>query len=60
MTLHDALGHMVLPIFALIGTGPLVLANLYHRDATVTAGSVLISTITSLATISLLLTLFTA
>jgi predicted permease len=41
------------------GTGPLLLANLYDRDATVTAGSILISTVASLATISLLLTVFT-
>jgi malonate transporter and related proteins len=41
------------------GAGPLALANLYHRDATVTAGSLLISTVVSLATISLLLTVFT-
>jgi predicted permease len=41
------------------GAGPLALANLYHRDATVTAGSILISTVVSLATISLLLTVFT-
>jgi malonate transporter len=41
------------------GTGPLVLANLYDRDATVTAGSILISTVVSLATLSLLLTMFT-
>jgi predicted permease len=37
----------------------LLLANLYDRDATVTAGSILISTVASLATISLLLTVFT-
>jgi malonate transporter len=38
------------------GTGPLLLANLYQRDATVSVGSILISTVASLATISLLLT----
>jgi predicted permease len=60
---HEGSNANVSPRLALAalptGTGPLVLAYLYDRDATVTAGSILISTVASLATISLLLTVFT-
>lgn len=40
------------------GTGPFMLANLYARDATDTAGSILASTVLSIATISILITWF--
>lgn len=40
------------------GTGPYMLAALYRRDAAVTAGSILVSTIASIGTISLLLMAF--
>ena len=42
------------------GTGPYMLAALYGRDASITAGSVLISTIVSIGTISALLMAFGA
>jgi len=40
------------------GTGPYMMAALYERDATITAGSILISTIASIASITLLLGVF--
>jgi malonate transporter and related proteins len=40
------------------GTGPYMLAQLYRRDATVTAGTIMATTILSVATISVLLALF--
>ncbi|WP_263262944.1 AEC family transporter [Pseudomonas sp. RIT-PI-S] len=41
------------------GTGPYMLANLYSRDASITAGSVLVSTVVSMGTIALLVSVFT-
>lgn len=41
------------------GTGPFMLANMYQRDASNIAGSILASTILSIATISVLITWFT-
>jgi predicted permease len=40
------------------GTGPYMLANLYKRDAGTTAGSILTSTLVSVATIAVLISLF--
>jgi len=40
------------------GTGPYMLANMYERDVSSTAGSVLISTILSVATIAILVSVF--
>jgi malonate transporter len=40
------------------GTGPYMLANLYKRDASTTAGSILASTVLSIASIAVLITLF--
>jgi malonate transporter len=40
------------------GTGPYMLANLYKRDASTTAGSVLASTLVSVATIAGLISMF--
>lgn len=41
------------------GTGPYMLANMYERDASITAGSILMSTVLSMGTIAVLVTLFT-
>ncbi len=41
------------------GTGPYMLAQLYRRDATVTAGSIMATTVLSVVTISVLLAFFT-
>ena len=41
------------------GTGPYMLANMYERDASTTAGSILISTVLSVGTIAVLITLYT-
>jgi predicted permease len=40
------------------GTGSFMMASLYRRDATVTAGSIMASTVFSVVTISILVTLF--
>jgi len=40
------------------GTGPYMLANLYSRDAATTAGSILTSTLVSIATIATLISIF--
>ena len=40
------------------GTGPYMLANMYERDVSSTAGSVLISTVLSVATIAILVSVF--
>jgi malonate transporter len=40
------------------GTGPYMLANMYERDASTTAGSILISTVLSIGTIAVLVTFF--
>jgi predicted permease len=40
------------------GTGPFMLANMYQRDATASAGSILVSTVLSVLTISVLVTWF--
>jgi malonate transporter len=40
------------------GTGPYMLANMYERDASTTAGSILISTVLSVGTIAVLVTFF--
>lgn len=40
------------------GTGPFMLAKMYERDASHTAGSILVSTILSIVTISILITWF--
>jgi predicted permease len=41
-----------------IGTGPFMLAKLYNREASVTSGAILISTVVSVVTISLLVAWF--
>lgn len=40
------------------GTGPYMLANLYGRDASITAGTVLVTTVLSMLSIAALITLF--
>jgi malonate transporter and related proteins len=40
------------------GTGPYMLANIYHRDAAAIAGSILVSTVLSVVSIAVLVTLF--
>lgn len=40
-----------------VGTGPFMLATLYQRDATISSGAILFSTIVSLVTVSVLVTL---
>ncbi|MHA6139515.1 AEC family transporter [Pseudomonas mohnii] len=42
------------------GTGPYMLANLYKRDAGTTAGSILASTLFSIASIAILISMFNA
>ncbi len=41
-----------------IGTGPFMLAELYRREAAVTSRAILVSTVISLATVSLLVAWF--
>lgn len=41
------------------GTGPYMLANMYSRDASITAGSVLVTTVFSMFTIAILISFFT-
>lgn len=40
-----------------VGTGPFMLATLYHRDASISSRAILISTVLSLVSVSLLVTL---